>query len=347
MSRVTMKMIADKMNLSVSTVNRALINKGRISEKTKEEILKTAIEMGYRPNPHAKSLSSKNVLKIAVICPNDLFFQSVIEGIDTYKRENEDYRLELVYWISGMQTVSEQASALRECLKNGVNGVLISPLHPDGLDKEMSRLSEEGIPVITFNNDISSGERVAYIGQNGQVAGALAGELMSMLLKPKSNVALMVTTSAAMGLKQRADSFHQRMAQSKQSIELIGAFKYDDNLESAVNVALNIISSHEVHGIYANNMLGTCAIAYAVNKMNLSGNIITIGHDTNDVIDNFIRDGSLSVTLLQDPFLQGYQSLKLMFEHLYLKKEITNPLNYMRTVVMMQSNLEESDGVKF
>ena len=64
-------MIADKLGVSVSTVNRALINKGRISEETKRKILKTAEEMGYRPNVQAKALSSKDTLRIAVLCPRD------------------------------------------------------------------------------------------------------------------------------------------------------------------------------------------------------------------------------------------------------------------------------------
>ena len=349
MSKVTIKMIANKMNLSVSTVNRALINKGRINEKTKEKVLKVANEMGYRPNPQAKSLSSKDALKIAVICPNDFYFQKVIEGIEAYRQENEGYRLELVYKCRESHSLPGQLAALRECAENGVNGILISPVHPVLLNDEIRNFSKLGIPTVTFNNDTVESDRIAYVGQNGRLAGAMAGELMSRFLKPGDKVAYMATDSIALGLKERTDAFYKAIAESDRRIECCGPFEYQDSwdIKDAVDFTANMLAAQKINGVYANNMFGTYALAYAIKKKRLAREVVAIGHDSNIEIEGFIRDGILSATLLQNPFLQGYQSLKLMFEHLYLKKQITQPLTYIRTVVLMQSNLEENNGAGY
>ena len=150
-------MIADKLGVSVSTVNRALINKGRISEETKRKILKTAEEMGYRPNVQAKALSSKDTLRIAVICPRDFYFKTVIEGMESYRKEHEEYRIKLLYKCDDFQSVADQLSALQECEHDEVQGILISAVHPTQLNKQLRLLFKKGIPTITFNNDILGG----------------------------------------------------------------------------------------------------------------------------------------------------------------------------------------------
>lgn len=348
MSRVVIKTIAEKMNLSVSTVNRALINKGRISEQTKQKVLKVANEMGYRPNIHAKSLASKDILKIAVVCPSDIYFKDVIEGVKAYEKECEGYRLELIFLGADAHTASEQLAVMQECITEDVNGIILSALHPTLLNESLEQYATAGIPTITVNNDVLSGNRIAYVGQNGSVAGAMAGELMVNYLPPGSRVAHMATSSVAMGLRERTASFREAVLSSNKNIEIIGPFEYHDDVRvenNGVDVAVDVLTTQNVQGLYANNMVGTRAIAQAIKKAGVQ--VVTIGHDSNDDINQYIKSGTLSATLFQDPFQQGYQSLKLMFEYLYLKIAIRNPLAYIRTSVLMHANLNEGKSMAF
>ena len=75
-----------------------------------------------------------------------------------------------------------------------MQGILISAVHPTQLNKQLRLLFKKGIPTITFNNDILGGPRIAYVGLNDRVAGAMAGELMSKYLfsgKDKSVFAIL------------------------------------------------------------------------------------------------------------------------------------------------------------
>ena len=53
---VSLKDIAQSLNLSVATVSRALNNQGRISPKTRARVLKAMEQMHYRPNEAARAL---------------------------------------------------------------------------------------------------------------------------------------------------------------------------------------------------------------------------------------------------------------------------------------------------
>ncbi len=70
--KITMQDIADKLNLSRNTVFKALNNKGNLSSKTKEKVINTAIEMGYREFAY-------NLLILAVNLKKLLFLQRLCQ----------------------------------------------------------------------------------------------------------------------------------------------------------------------------------------------------------------------------------------------------------------------------
>ncbi len=82
MKHVTIKDVAKKLNVSISTVSRAFNNKYDINEETKKLILKTAKELGYRPNPIARKLSQQRSFNIGIVVPefSTNFFPEVMLG---------------------------------------------------------------------------------------------------------------------------------------------------------------------------------------------------------------------------------------------------------------------------
>lgn len=76
--------ISRKLNVSVATVSRALNDNPRISQATKDLVIKTAKEMNYKQNNLAKALKSGETKNVGIIVPyiNTNFFSSVIRGIE-------------------------------------------------------------------------------------------------------------------------------------------------------------------------------------------------------------------------------------------------------------------------
>ncbi|MCU0457819.1 MAG: LacI family transcriptional regulator [Bacteroidales bacterium] len=83
-SRVTIKDLAKRMNLSVSTISRALHNHPSIGEKTTRDVWKLAEQLGYFPNTVASNLRRRKTNMIGVIVPRiDIAFHShVISGVE-------------------------------------------------------------------------------------------------------------------------------------------------------------------------------------------------------------------------------------------------------------------------
>lgn len=144
----SLKKIAEESGYSISTVSRVINGKGRISQKTKDEILKIAKEHHYVPNQVARSLKNSKTNTIGIIVPDIRdYFNLVIKAADNvFSREgysilladtNEDPGKEEAYIhlmyekrVDGLilATVAEEHEALEMYFQSGVPVIFIDNL---------------------------------------------------------------------------------------------------------------------------------------------------------------------------------------------------------------------------
>lgn len=81
---VGVKDIAEASGVSIATVDRALHNRGRISQATRERILRIAEALGYQPNLAARYLKKPKALRISIHLPAEiaLFWDKIRCGIE-------------------------------------------------------------------------------------------------------------------------------------------------------------------------------------------------------------------------------------------------------------------------
>ena len=124
--------IAKKLNISTSTVSRALNDHPDIKQETKDQVKKIAKKLHYTPNPIAQSLKSKKSNIIGVIVPEieHDFFSSAISGIEEVAyhsgyvilvcQSNESYEREVVNTNALMhQRVAGLIVSISQTTKNG------------------------------------------------------------------------------------------------------------------------------------------------------------------------------------------------------------------------------------
>ena len=146
---VTIHDIAKKLDLSTSTISRALNNNPVISAVTSELVKKTAKSMGYKPNIMAANLRASRSNTIGVIVPhiNRYFFSSVISGIE-----------EVAYNNGFTVTISQSNDSLNKEIKiaqtffsNRVDGIIMSIGMETTKFDHLKMLSEHNVPIIFFD----------------------------------------------------------------------------------------------------------------------------------------------------------------------------------------------------
>lgn len=152
MKKLTIKDIAKKFNVSISTVSKALNDSYEISETTKEKIQRYAKENNYKPNFNALSLKNRSTKTIGVILPTMLnyFFAQVFKGIEKTALE-KGYKV--ITCISN-QSFDKEAEII-EMLSNGsIDGFLLSMAKETELKNNFNHFSESiknGTPIVMFD----------------------------------------------------------------------------------------------------------------------------------------------------------------------------------------------------
>lgn len=141
--------IAKSLNVSASTVSRALQDHPRISSEVRKLVQKKAREMNYKPNRMAVNLKLGKSSTIGVIVPNinRNFFSSAIDGI-----EEEAYREGYDVLICQSQESFEKEKKIINSLAQGrVDGVIASIASGTHDYAHFNTLEEDGIPLVLFD----------------------------------------------------------------------------------------------------------------------------------------------------------------------------------------------------
>ncbi|MCU0374047.1 MAG: LacI family transcriptional regulator [Chitinophagaceae bacterium] len=149
MNHITIKDIAKILNVSVSTVSRALNDKYDVKKETREIILAKAKELGFTPNPIAQKLISRKSKTIGVVVPEFInsFFPEVISGIQNILFE-KNYQVVI---MSSEEKVEREKENLLTLKKSMVDGLIISLTCETTHIDTIRNLIEEGMPVVLFN----------------------------------------------------------------------------------------------------------------------------------------------------------------------------------------------------
>ncbi len=147
---VTVRDIAKKLDISPSSVSRALNNNPRISESTKKKVWLVAKELGYFIKKQTFFDASNYNNDILVIFPeySDYFRQCTLNGIKTIARQN-NYNV-LISYISDFEL--DEQYLFNSVLKIKPVGIIISLSPFTKHFTLINKILKENIPVVSFNN---------------------------------------------------------------------------------------------------------------------------------------------------------------------------------------------------
>jgi DNA-binding LacI/PurR family transcriptional regulator len=145
----TIKELARRLNVSVSTVSRALHNHSSIGLKTRLQVQKLAQELNYEPNQAAISIKQGKTMVIGVILPNlgEEYFSMAINGVEDVATKN---KYTVLIGQSHDDCVREQeiTEAMR---RQRVDGVIVSLGKTTKSIDHFKQLQNNKIPVVFFD----------------------------------------------------------------------------------------------------------------------------------------------------------------------------------------------------
>ena len=153
MKRTTIKDLAEMLNISTSTVSRALKDHPDISSSVKIRVREAAETFNYIPNDFAVSFRKKSSKVIGLIVPEItmFFLPSIIKGISSVLNK-EGYRF---FILSSDDSYKIEKEHIETCINSRVDGILISMTNETRDIEHLRKLTEMEIPVVIFDKTVT------------------------------------------------------------------------------------------------------------------------------------------------------------------------------------------------
>lgn len=145
----TIKEIARQLNISISTVSRALHDHPSIGLRTKMQVRKLAAEMNYEPNQTAIQFKQGKTFTIGLILPNlmEEYFSLAINGVEQVALSN-NYSVLIGQSHDDLEREQKILDAMR---RHRVDGVLVSISKQTNAIEHFEQLDKYNIPVVFFD----------------------------------------------------------------------------------------------------------------------------------------------------------------------------------------------------
>lgn len=314
-SVVTQKDIALELGVSRGTVDRALHDRAGISVEAKARILSTAKKLGYAPNKFAQFLVTGRKVNIAMITPTDPFWVKVHEGANSFLSELGAWLVEARWLETTVHDPEREISLFQEALAAQVDGIGIVPSDPDMLTPWIDRAVEAGIPVVTLNTDAPLSKRLVFVGQDPIMAGRVGAELLGKFIQGRGTIAVITGFKNVLVHKHRLAAFCETVAADYPGIVVEAIFESHDADRAAFEIAERVLREHpDLAGIYLTTGTGVGGVGRALKVSGLAGSVQVVSFDFLADTLSLLKDGTVSASIGEDPYNQGYLSVKALYD---------------------------------
>lgn len=328
--KTTLKAIAEHLNLSISTVSKALADSPEISDATKLVVKTAARQLKYRPNAMARSLKSSRTRTIGVVIPNIIhnFFAKVIVGMEEEATKNG---YSLVTCISNESLQKEQQSILM-LSDVSVDAIVISLSSETQQTENLDHLNDVlhfDIPLVQFDRVHASvdSHRIAINDFKG------AFEATKYLHKTgcRNIVLLSILSNISVG-KKRAEGYKSAINDLETESKIINTSL--ENLETDLSAYLK---DHEVDGILTTDELSAIYTMNTLRSKNLDipNDVSVIGFTDGNLARNYFP--SLT-TVKQQAEMMGKRTIEIAIESIESKSKIKPLQEIMETELVIRNS---------
>lgn len=233
MTQITLKYIAEVLQISISTVSRALKNHPDISLKTRTKVNELAATLEYEPNANAIHLRTQKNNIFGIIIPelSNYFYHSFIASVELESKKNN---FSVMIFQSNNNEDTERDN-IKICRQNRVRGLFACSTSIENL-MWYQKLQDHDIPVVFFDKVPEDAQQHKICVADAEAASIAAKRLISA---GKKNILAFFGNPAMLLTKLRLQAFEAFIKEKNPDIKLNCVFAHNANeAESICNTAL-------------------------------------------------------------------------------------------------------------
>ncbi len=298
-------------------MDRALNDRPGVNYDVAQRIKKIAEDMGYRPNVVAKALASHRrttVIGVIINSEGNEFFNDVLAGIDAARQEYFDFGIKVEVIKMKGYNPKEQLEKIAILRNKGIDALAITPVSDPEVRDTLNEMIHSDIPVVCFNLDLAGVDYVAYVGCDYFKSGQTMGGMIGYVTGGQAQVGIITCLSVLEGAQKRVEGCRQVLKEAYPGCEIVQVLEAGDDEAVSYQMAMKMLSEHKEIDTLCFIAGGVIGGLQAVCELGLENSLRVFTFDLTPGAVEGLKKGIIRSTICQQPFEQGYQSIKTLFE---------------------------------
>lgn len=329
----TIKEIAKRLNISFSTVSRALHNHKNIGLGTKQRVQQMAKELNYEPNQTAIFFQQRKTFTIGVILPelSEAFFSTSINGIEDTAEKNKYTVL-----LGQSHDSEEREMKIVETMKNHrVDGIIISISKNTVNYEHFESLKKYGIPVVFFDR-IPKMNEIHYVACN--IVSGTVQAVSYLIKKGHRSIGMINGPEKLFASQERKDGYIQSMTKNRLKFDPSLVVNSDLTLEGTQLAMEELLKSKRKPTaiVTFNDYVALDAIQFAQKRKKKINKDVSFVSFANLPISSYSAFPPLA-SVEQHPYIQGQKATEILLELMGKTKDESNPVEaYYKIIIESQ-----------
>lgn len=232
----------------------------------------------------------------------------------------------LVFQGSSTPNAVEQVPVIDAVLAHRPDVLLIAPTDKTQLITPLRNASNSGIPVITLDTYIGTGEYqtgagsvdfpLSYIASNNLLGGKLAAVALAKAINDKGKVYVSNVQAGVSTTDEREAGFKAEMAKHPGITVLSTQFNDDDSNKAASQAQSVLARNPDLAGIFGTNLFSAMGTGNGVQQSGSSGKVKVVAFDAPQSIIGNIKSGLVDIAIAQHPAEIGWFGVAAAYAHL-------------------------------
>jgi ribose transport system substrate-binding protein len=213
-----------------------------------------------------------------------------------------------------------QAQRIAQAVNEGDNAILVSASDAGKVTGAIDEAVARGVPVMMFDSDAPQSKRFSFYGGDDHAMGAQVMDELAKQMDGKGKIAILAGNQNAPNLQMRVQGVKDE-AKKYPGITILNTFYHLETPQDAAGEVLRAQNAYrEIQG-WA--MIGGWPLFTSALLTDLDPSKVKIvSVDALPAELAYVDKGLAPVLLAQPTFLWGYVSVKTIFDHVYLKKDV-------------------------
>ncbi len=347
-TRTTVKDIAARAGVSLSTVHASLNNKPGVSEETRKRICEIAKELDYRSNAVAASLKRKPYCIVALFPQetgeNRYYYADIWNGFRDHMRTLADFNIEVIEipYRDDPDNGPIEKRLEEVFARKQIDGIISVGYSSSGIVPPVGKFAEAGIPVVLVGNDNENMNRFCCVQTHYLILGEILGEILTSKLEEKDEVLLCVGNDAIPShflIVEGFDSYIRKNGIRNRIIRVPG-----NDSSTYHKICGHLCNNENIKSCSSVTARGSVFLGKAIVDCNKQGSVLAVGSDLFPENMSYLEQGIFSNLLHKNTYRQAYVATQYLTNHLMRNIDPPSKNVYIRSEVLFRSSIPMYQG---